>query len=247
MKKITTAYLLFTVCIAQSCGMLSKTPTVNKQTFTFDYSPKTSSKSGSAGMVLAFAEPYYANSFASSSIELFKSFKQSLGNDIEELIISKGFTMKGPYSSIDEMVFEDKKRTDIVIQIEIIPDFSSTEGEWKSNIALIGQPSYSYIGKTSLVGKINITGIEPLTNEKIWSKSVLIPKEENIMIQSSNKYSRPLVGSELYEDAGIYNAVGKALQNQYGGIMDKISAHFSPEEFISLKAQIKELKSKKGF
>ncbi len=239
--------LAFAFILMQSCGLLSYTPTVTKQTFTFDYSPKTINKSGSAGMVIALVQPYYANSFSSSGIGLFKTFKQAMGNDLEELIIAKGFTMKGPYSALDEMVFEDKKRTDMIIQIEIIPDFASSEGNWKVNNAIIGQMSYSYSGKTSLVGKINITGIEPLTNEKIWSKSVQIPSEENIIIQSSGKYTRPLNGSEVFEDAGIYNATGNALKNQYTGIMEKISAHFSPEELSSLKGQIKELKSKKGF
>jgi hypothetical protein len=239
-------FLVVSMLLIMGCGSI-KPVAVAKQTFTFDYTPKVSNKSGSVGMVLSFIQPYYANTFSSSGVELFRSFRQALGNDIEELIISKGFTLKGPYQAFDEMVFEDKKRTDVTIQIEIVPDFTSSEGSWKeSYIPLIGS-SFSYSGKTSLVGKINLTGIEPMTNEKIWSKSVLIPKVENILIQTSGKYTRPLESSELYQDAGVYNAIGKALQEQYAGIMDKVAAHFNPEEFSSLKNQIKELKSKKGF
>jgi hypothetical protein len=231
------------------CAAVKQTPTITKSTFTFDYTPKTTNKSGSSSMVLACISPSYAKGFSSGSAELFKNFRSALGNDLEELIIGKGFTMKGPYLAFDEMIFEDKKRTDVAIMIEIAPSFTAAEGGWKENVSLLGSAysSYSYSGKASLVGKINLTGIEPLTNEKIWSKSVLIPNVENIPIATSNKYKQ-IVGSDvLFEDPGIYNAIGKALQEQYEGILSKIEAHFNPEEFNSLKSQIKELKSKKGF
>ena len=85
-----------------------------------------------------------------------------------------------------------------------------------------------------------------LTNEKIWTKSVLIPNVEDISIQTSGKYNRQLNSIELMSDPGVYNALGKALMAQYAGILDKISAHFNVEEFNSLKNQVKELKSKKA-
>lgn len=227
----------------------SKQPAVSKQTFTFDYSPKHTEKPGSGGMVLAFVHPYYASGFSPGSNELFKNFRTAIGSDIEELIIGRGFTMKGPYQSLDEMVFEDKKRTDIAIQIEIVPGFTAVEGQWQTHGALLGAnfTSYSYKGKVSLIGKINLTGIEPLTNEKIWAKSVSIPNVENIEIQTSNKYDRPLAADEILFDPGVYNTLGTALKEQYSGILAKIEAHFSPEEFGALKNQVKELKSKKGF
>ncbi len=235
--------MLFTGCFGPQQAVQTK------QTFTFDYAPKESGKSGSANMVLAMVQPYYASEFTSGSGELFKAFQTALGGDIEELILSKGFTLKGPYQGYDEMVFEDKKRTDILIQIEISPRFTAQEGGWKTNISILGPSNntYSYSGKASLVGKINISGVEPLTNEKIWSKSVLIPNVENISISTSNRYTRVLNSVELINDPGVYNELGKALRTQYGGIMEKIAAHFNVEEFSSMKNQIRELKSKKGY
>lgn len=228
------------------------TTTQVKQTFTFDYTPKQTAQSGSIGIVVALLKPYYATAFQeSASNELFTGFQTALGNDIEELVVGKGFTMKGPYQAFDEMVFEDKKRTDIAIQIEISPQFTAVQGDWKSklNFAIVGgsYTSWTYAGKVSLIGKINLSGIEPLTHEKIWSKSVSIPNVENVAIQTSNRYDRPLQGYEVYQDPGVYNAVGKALNAQYAGIMDKVAAHFNADEFMTLKNQIKELKSKKGF
>ena len=246
MKKVSQ--FLFLLLLFAGCTAPKQIATT-QQTFTFDYTPKESAKPGSAVMTLAIIKPNYASDFASGGTELFKRFRSALGDDIDELIIAKGFAMKGPYASFDEMVFDDKKTTDIAIRIEIVPEFTSVQGGWKEHTSILGAnyTSYTYSGQASLIGKINLTGIEPLTNEKIWSKSVSIPNVENLMIETSAKYSHPLTANEMLQDAAVYNVLGKALQEQYAGIMDKIAAHFNVQEFGSLKAQIKELKAKKGF
>lgn len=226
----------------------SRSVSVSKQTFTFDYTPTKSNKGGSTGMVVALIRPEYAKTFTSRA-ELYNSFKTALGGDIEELIVGKGFNTKGPYLGYDEMTYEDKKIIDMAFLIEIAPEFKDNDGSWKSHLAIAepGNYVYSYKGTISLTGKINISGVEPLTRQKLWSKSVQIPNIENIPVETSTKYKRPLRGDEVLLDPNIYNAIGNALQQQYSGILSKIEAHFSPEEFMSYSSQIKELKSKKVF
>jgi len=243
-------FILLTAALAAACfPPPQQTSPASKKTFSFDYAAKEAAKSGSANMSLALVQPYYAANFTDGSGELFKSFQQAISKDVEELIIAKGFTLKGPYQSHDEMVFEDKKRTDVLIQIEIAPQFTAFEGGWKTISSIMGSAytTYRYLAKASLVGKINLSGVEPLTNEKIWSKSVLIPPVENIELQSSYRYQATVPWAELRNDPGIYNALGDALQAQYNGIMEKVAVHFNVEEFNSLKNQIKELKAKKGY
>lgn len=232
-----------------SSGCFAPQQTVQtKQTYTFEFTPTASVKSGSAGFVVGLVRPMYPVTFHSSRTELFQNLRKSLGADIEELIIANGFSLKGPYDALDEMIFEDKKRTEMLIQIEIAPAFTAVQGEWRNNYnPLLGTNSYSYSGKASLIGKITLTGMEPLTNEKIWVKSVSIPNIENIPIATTTRYSRPLNEIEILEDPGVYNAIGNALQSQYKGIMEKVAIHFNIEEFNSLKSQIKELKSRKGY
>jgi hypothetical protein len=252
MHRIIFVLMLF-LCAGCGVSKQATAPAIVKQTYTFDYTPKEASKLGSASMVLAFIKPGYATGFGYASNELFQRFKAGLTGDIEELIIGKGFTLKGPYEGRDEMVFEDKKRIDMAIMIEIDPAFTGADGEWKSkyhmNLLSTGNSyyTYSYSGKVSLTGKINISGIEPLTGEKIWSKSVSIPNIENIAITTQNSYLSRQSEAELLNDPAVYNALGTALKTQYAGIMDKFSAHLNVEELASLKSQIKELKSKKGF
>jgi len=247
MKRLLTITLMLSAigCFSPP----TQTQTATKRTFTFDYAAKETTKLGSANLALALVRPYYAASFSDGSGELFKTFRNAMASDVEELIIAKGFTLKGPYQSHDEMVFDDKKRTDMLIQIEIAPQFTAFEGGWQTISSIMGSAytTYRYMAKVSLVGKINLSGVEPLTNEKIWSKSVLIPAVENIVLESSYRYTTTKPWAEISNDPGIYNALGQALQAQYSGIMEKVSAHFNVEEITTLKNQIKELKAKKGY
>lgn len=241
-------HIFLCLVVLSGCFAPQQSTVVTKQTYTFDYVPKETVKQGSTSFVVGLVKPYYATAFLSGNTELFRNFKKAIGDDVEELTIAKGFTIKGPYDALDEMIFEDKKRTDMLIQVEMTPTFTAVEGQWRSSFTpIVNTYSYSYSGKASLVGKITLTGIEPLTNEKIWVKSVLIPNVENIPVATSKRYGRILNEFEILEDPGVYNSLGIALQQQYQGIMEKINAHFNSEEFNSLKSQIKELKAKKGF
>lgn len=233
----------------------AKNVVIPKQTFTFDYKTPKLSKLGSSKILVAFIKPNYASSFENlgNSNELFKRFRDAIGADIEELLIDKGFRIKGSYGSFDDMIFEARKETDIAIAIEIAPFFSALEGGWTSRIPLKlysptpPKPVYSYSGSVSLVGKIKILGYEPLTHEIIWTKSVDIPSIENINVTTARSYDRALNGGEILIDENIYNSTGKALQAQYSGIMKKIDTHVEPEELNTLKGDIKELKAKKGY
>ena len=219
------------------------------QAITFDYATTSSEKPGSAGMLIALVNPKYAESFDIRGSALFDRFRKSLAADVEELLVAKGFTLKGPYETQDEMIFDDKKGSDIMILIEVSPDFTNAQGKWTEQfrISSTTPASYKYAGTCSLVGKINLTGIEPLTGEKIWVKSVLIPPVDNIVLQTQKAYTTNTWSNLLYEDPGISNPIGVALQSSYKGILDKMATTFNPEELRSLKPQIKELKAKKGY
>lgn len=255
MKHLLTAFAIFVYGLLFFASTSSKQiATAPKQTYTFDYKTPSIAKAGSSKILVAFIKPNYAASFENlgNSNELFKRFRESIGTDIEELLIDKGFRIKGSYNTFDEMIFEARKITDLAISIEIVPSFSAPEGGWASRVPFTlsstpAAPLYSYSGTVSLVGKINLSGYEPLTHEKIWSKSVEIPSIENINVTTAHSYYKILNNVEFLNDENVYNAVGKALQEQYKAIMQRIDTYIEPDELNSLKGDIKELKSKKGY
>lgn len=245
------------VLFIAGCSVQKQVAAPAKQTFTYDYKTPSSSRPGSANTLLALVRPAYAKGFSFSGTDVFANFQQAMAANIEELLIARGYTLKGPYASFDEMVFNDKKDADIALEIEIEPKFTASEGGWKTHAASFGQillssgsntpVSYSYEGTISLIGKINIVGYEPLSKEKLLVKSIEIPSILNINISTSKWVASPAYDLAFFNDPNVYNALGAALQQQYKGIMQKIDAHFDPREFAALKAQIKELKAKKSY
>lgn len=251
-KTCTFLFLGSILLFFEGCSLMQMPATTPaKQSFSFDYKTSSVQKPGSAGTVLALVKPNYGNNFRNGDNELFKRLRLSMSSDVEELIIDKGFTIKSdqPFESLDDMIYDDKKATDMVIRIELNPEFDGADGNWKSNLNLLGGPmTYSYSGTVSLIGKINLTGIEPMSGQKIWSKSVTLPEIRNIAVKTQLIYGSTSSNEALlFNDPGIYNAIGVAFAAQYEAVMNKIAAHFNPEEFRSLKPQIKELKTKKTY
>jgi hypothetical protein len=254
MKVLLIILFGFFAAVVISCGSAKNASNAPaKHTFNFDYKTPAIARTGSANILVNLVRPFYARNFTNSSSELFTGFRQFMGKDIEELLIDKGFRVKGPYDSFDDMVFEDRKDADIAIEIEIVPEFTARQGAWKKHQAITFNAAYqapiyySYNGTVSLIGKINITGYEPLSREKIWVKSVPIPAIENINITTHNRLLGNNLSNEFYNDPNVYNSLGKALLEQYEGTFKKIDVQLDPREFETLKVQIKELKAKKGY
>lgn len=238
---LTLIFSLFVGC------SFTKQAVATKNVFNFSYSPHASAAPGSAKTSIILINPSYASNFTYLGSELFNRYSSSFANDIQALLIARGFTLTKTYSSADEVVYSDKKEADIEITIEIDPTVTATQGQWKLGSVLASTQGYRYYGSTNLVGKINLVGCEPLTAEKIWDYSLDIPEQDNISLNTSNGYSYPLNPKALLDDPAVYNSFGQALQQSYSAIMGKIEAKFDPAEFQALQPQIQELKAKKGY
>lgn len=243
------------ITLLLSCAASKPSFAPSKQTFNFDYKTGTLSKSGSANLLVGLIRPKYGEGFANGGSELFASFRQFMGNDIEELLVDRGYRVKGPFDSFDDMIFEDRKDADIALEVEIVPEFSAIQGKWNAYRRIFDMSAnsankvyYGYEGSASLVGKINLIAYEPLSHQKIWVKSVPIPPVQNINLTTASKrLEGNNLTNEFYNDVAVYNAIGTALSQQYASTFKKIDTQLDPREFEALKTQIKELKAKKGY
>jgi len=225
-----------------------------RQTFTFDYKSPGANKPNSAGIVIGLVKPKYAARFQYSGSDIFVNYRDAIENDLKELIIDKGYTIQNVYPDFANLTYEDKKRSDVALDIEIDPRFSTPNGEgWRTytpfQFSVSGNVNheYGFTGSVSLIGKINITGREPLSHEIIWMKSIEIPAINSVDISTSKHYSEPVFDANFYNDPHVYNSLGVALQKQYAAIMGQIDSYLDPREFTDLKGQIKELKTKKVY
>lgn len=243
------------IVLLLSCAASKPSFAPSKQTFNFDYKSSTLSKAGSANLLVGLIRPKYGEGFANGGSELFASLRQYMGNDIEELLVDRGYRVKGPFDSFDDMIFEDRKDAEIALLVEIVPEFTAIQGKWNTYRRMFDMSAnsankvyYGYTGSASLVGKINLIAYEPLSGQKIWVKSVPIPPVQNINLSTASKRLEGTnLTNEFYNDVAVYNAIGTALSQQYASTFKKIDTQLDPREFEALRTQIRELKAKKGY
>jgi hypothetical protein len=245
MKRTLISSVIFTLALLTYLASApNAVPAESRKVFTFDYTPTSTSKAGSANFLLALTTPKFKhadNNFL-GGYNLYTKLQESFQADIEETLIAKGFNIKGPYASYDEMVFTDKRDVQLLLHFEIVPSITTLSGGWAKGTNVNKQEIWSYKGIVTLAGKINIYGVEPLSNEKVYVKSVAIPKVEDIQLDSKGYYLNYLDAAST-----LYNPIGEAYLKIYSNIIEKISTQLDPQEMLTLKKEIKELKAKKGY
>ena len=215
----------------------------------FNWNPSTSVQPGSADFTIALISPNYIVNWGGRIPEPFASYQKSLESDMLELLTEGGFTVRGPYASRDEMVFSDKEACDIILDLSIDPSFKTVTGGWKPQILSCGQGSYyyKYSGNVSMYGKINMVAVEPISGEKVWSKSVEIPEGETGEIRSNYMVcgGPGSVLELIMKDATVANPFTIMLQTNYNEVLTKCDRLIEPQEFKHLQPIIDKLKQKK--
>ena len=211
---------------------------------TFTYKPDSLSlpKSQKIGFILI--SPRYAEEFAFKSYHPFSDFAKAMTNDVNGVIVARGYSIFGPYSTIDEMVLSDKKAADIILYVEIAPELN-----WQ-NVHLITHydykaqsNTYKFSGTLNLKGKVNISARSIWGGQQLlWTQSIPI-EEREIPINSLKSYAlngqaQPFIVS----DAGVVNPVVEALESQYTSIMKLIYSHLDPEQMKAVKLMADDLK-----
>lgn len=239
------------------------TPEAAPETFTFNYQSSSAQKPNSTDMIIDLLNPVYKGFDQNIPVTpLYQDYQQAIQADFKELLIDKGFTVGSEtYNSLNQMVFGAKKNCDIVMVIHINPGLSLTGGFSAKYPFLLSArnnipPSYyAYMGGiNSSGGEIDILGIEPMTQQTVWEKSVPIPqlKEGTINIDPGTHFSANMSLIQLRQylftqDPTFHNALGTALSENFQSIFKQIDAYIDPHDLEGLKPEIKELKSKKAY
>lgn len=243
-RTLLSLFIIVLAVLTYIASTSNAVPIETRKAFTFDYTPKSFAKAGSANFLLAFTAPKFKHSNYNflGGLDLYSKIQSSFQADIEEMLIAKGFNIKGTYATYDEMVFNDKKDVQLLFSVEIVPSITNISGGWVKGQNSSNQTIWAYSGVITLGRKITISGVEPLTNEKVFVKSVTIPNVEYIQLDSKGYYVDMMNAAKT-----LYNPMGEAYLQIYDNIIDKINAQFDPQEMLSLKKEIRELKAKKGY
>ena len=216
-----------------------------------DYSFVPSSKvaPGSTGIRIALFKPVFPGNFTYASISPFSTFRTNMNRDLEQILTSKGYILKGPFDTYDDMMYSDKKECELGLFTDIDLNITQTSGSWRNAGSVLLPVSYS--GTIAISGKITFYVSETFTKQKLLVKSLSIPQQIDVQLSSKLRYAgneEIIMANKIpINDPGIHNPIALALVDFYKSTMKKASDMLEVEELKNLKAQAKDIRSNSNF
>lgn len=251
MKRNTTFILfcILTLLWLSACATVKKeTGQLNlKYAFPNENIPKTN-------LAIAIVSPEFTKNENDQTQNYRENIKGAFNNTFQELITRKGFNIKGPYSTFDDMAYGEKEGAYLAMIPVLKFNLEKTGAEACENTLCTDK------GYIRVVGELRLDFIEPLTKEKILVKRINL---SDLGIQKP--YTVQRIKRHQGENAGLANIIGDittgkkelvddiekafydAINEFYAKSMDKIWVMTSTKEVLSYQAQIKKLKGLKRF
>jgi hypothetical protein len=214
----------------------------------FSFVPEHTETPKSHNIAFVLINPSYAPSFYYRSYSPFSDFAKAMGNDVQQLIIARGFSIFGPYTTPDELIYSDKKNSDIILEIDIEPDINiqNVKATPHFKYGLYGTSTYvhTFDGTVIMQGKIDLTAKAVWNNEILWKKSIPLPTK-SFEVNSYKKYVDNMFNRTFAaNDAGVVNPFVDALEDYYKTVMQTVYAHLDPDEMKDVKKQADEIREK---
>jgi hypothetical protein len=257
----TNALLSATITILlTACSMTKNTtttaPPVQRVPAKFDFGPPSRAQSGATGITIAIVKPTYVGQNPEYFVAPFNEMASSMGNDFEELLTAKGFTMRGPFGSRDEMVYNDKLNSSFVLEIgiQLNPQYNrkyATSTKFSlgkllnpySNDATTSTQRMS--GEITLGGNLVINAKSAQYGELIWKKSIALEASSFTYAGSMTWTGIPTMAEELNKDNLVYNTLSTELEKFYLKALNLAWQQIDPAEMKTIGEQAKKA-DKKG-
>lgn len=220
----------------------------------YDFEPPQKAPAKSAQVVFLLVDPAYQEKFAYSNYKIFSDFSKAMSADYNESLTAKGYSVRGPFEYYDQVVYNDKKESDLLLQVEIDFDINGSNVNWTSYQEYVSgkgryatyRTAYRYTGFFILSGKVNLVAAEPLTREKLWAKSIPLKQKQVYIAPNFNTLERSYnVG--FSRDPGVINPMIEALEDYYKQVFNTSWNHLDPNELAPLKKEVLEIREKKKY
>ena len=251
--------LLLPLLLLSSCTSTKQTtatePPVQRIPAKFDFSPPSRAQAGATGITIAIVKPTYVGENPEYYVPPFNEMASSMGNDFEELLTAKGFTMRGPFGSRDEMVYNDKLNSSFILEIgiELNPQYNRKHTtKAKTNWAGILNPNapattYTELmsGEITLGGSLVINAKSSQYGELIWKKNIALQAASFTYTGSISWTGIPTMAEELNKDNLVYNTMSAELEKFYMKALNLAWQQIDPAEMKTVAEQAKKA-DKKG-
>lgn len=275
-KKISSlaASVFVIVCIIALVGLffVSCVPQINYQSMPTPltaykfagFSPPERMPAASVQFTIAVVEPTYKEKLHPDYSKVIRSFSNSIGSGLDEILVAKGMTTKGPFGSLDEMPYPDKKNSNLTLTETMFlhavekeqrntEDIQYTDS--KGNVVLCEVKS----GKLSVEIWMAFEMREPLSGEKMWIKRLDLGTFERDYQIGIQKYWHstpqadpwaPPQGVWKYGDIAFNtkpDALADILNEVYPKVMSSAWVYLDTEEMKKLDVKAKEIRDLKRY
>ncbi len=246
---VATVLLVLASALAVTLGCVAAPPPAPSVARSFVYTPPEQARQP-LRVTLALVRPSYADPAQLAREpqwvkDTASAFTSSMQTDIEKLLIAKGFTVTGPYATLNDMTYPEKKGANLTLTP--IVDISSQANVTQETEAIGALFAGRQEGVLTIGGFVSLKMLEPLSGEGMWLKRVEIePVQErfvvtyNIVTREGRKHRNIL--SDTSEQA-----VTAALNKIYPLVMQQAWTYFNPEEVTHIKKQADEVRARKVY
>lgn len=221
----------------------------------YSYEPPEKRDLGSVKITMAVVNPYFSDKAAidPAFAKVAKGFVKSMAIDMDKIIIAKGFTVTGPFESLDMMTYPDKKNANLTLTPMIILNAQIRD------ISGWGNRTDGGLTKSVEVrvdGWVVLEMREPMSSEKIWIKKIEVAEmteSVEMIAQKVPVYAKdhPLFpvgynpGRLLYD--GRPDAMAGMMKKMYPIIMQTAWKYIDTDEILALKIKADEIRALKRY
>ena len=213
---------------------------------------------------IAVVSPYYKEAETAlidpAYSKVAKGFSKSMAVDLDRILVAKSMTVKGPFATIEDMTYPDKKGADLTLTPRVFITTYIKDGPWQIDRC---SKRMERDFEMRIGGWIAFEMREPLSNEKIWIKKMeledIVVRDVEVYEAAPQRYEAsggpgPLrrervsawkTGEPLY--SGKVNAIADALKKVYPTVMEKFWTYINTEEILNLKTKTKEIRDLKRY
>lgn len=182
-----------------------------------------------------------------------EELKKALSSAVSEIISAKGFKLKGPYNSFDDITYRDKKMSYLAFVPDLKIDIKTDDAKGQRH-----KLYYSETGTITLSGELVVSVDEPMTGQTFIKKRIDLSDlkiNEPYRFEVQTSYGDgSLVGKAvdsisadkvLIDNTDV--AISKAVSRFYKEAVTKIETYLDREELLSYERDILKLKGLKRF
>ena len=177
--------------------------------------------------------------FASHPDAAYQAFMDAVDRSLLQYLTASSISVSGPFRSVDEMTFPEKKQADLVLTIDLNvttdqPGIAVDYSSWDGRVNEVESR-----GPCSVGGTVDFVIWEPLSLQRMWAKSAEVPRVEADCTLKA--------GSMGAYNVLLGNAFATLYEPAFKTTLTAAMRYFSPEEIALVKRQAQELRDRKVY